>query len=46
MAAFRIAILPLNKPFRHRAKHICQKVVLNPKAIAETADPIQPYKSV
>jgi hypothetical protein len=46
MAAFKIAIFPLNRPFRHRAKHICQKVVLKPKAIADTADPMQPYTLV
>jgi hypothetical protein len=38
-------MFPLNSPFRHRAKHICQNVVLNPKAIAEAADPIHPYTS-
>jgi hypothetical protein len=45
MAAFKIAMFPLNRPFRHRAKHICQKVVLKPKATADTADPMQPYTS-
>ena len=39
-------MFPLKSPFRHRAKHICQKVVLKPKATAETADPMQPYASV
>jgi hypothetical protein len=46
IAAFKIAMFPLNSPLRHRAKHICQKVVLKPKATAEAAEPIQPCSSV
>ena len=38
-------MFPLNSPFRQRAKHICQNVVLKPKATAEAADPIQPCTS-
>jgi hypothetical protein len=45
MAAFRIAMFPLKSPFKHRAKHICQKVVLKPKATADTADPMHPCTS-
>lgn len=38
-------MFPLNSPFKQRAKHICQNVVLKPKATAEAADPIQPCTS-
>ena len=42
MAAFKMAMLPLNKPLSDRARHIWKNVVLNPKATAEAADPIHP----